>query len=122
MASEPAADYCALMHDTTLPRWERADAKHHCQGLHPHSFNELDSAVNVLGGFLGAANHAVNNEMAIESTDPSYGDYRQPGADPDAVHHAHSMQHTDVAMRAISEMLGFSHSMIPKTGTDGMAP
>lgn len=115
--AEPDADYCSLMMDTSLPRWERADARHHCQAMHPPNFGGLDSAVNLLGGFLGAADHALQSEMAIEATDSSYGDYHQLGADPEAIHRAHSMQHSDVAMRAISEMLGFSHSLIPQNST-----
>lgn len=113
-SSEPAVDYCTLMNDRTIPRWERNDAKHHCygSGSQPHNLAGLDSAVNLLGGVLGAADRAVNSEMAIEATDSSYGDYHQLGASPESVHHAHNMQHSDVAMRAISEMLGFSHSMM----------
>lgn len=114
---EPAVDYCVLMNDHSLPRWERADAKHHCLALHPRDYNGLSSAVNLLGGFLGAADHAVTSEMAIQATDPSYGDFHQLGADPSALRRAHNMQHGDVAMRAISEMLGFSHSMIPVAPT-----
>lgn len=109
---EAAEDYCALMHDRSLPRWERNDARQHCLGQSGPNLGGLDSAVNLLGGFLGAADRAVNSEMAIEATDSSYGDYHQLGAAPESVHHAHNMQHSDVAMRAISEMLGFSHSML----------
>mmetsp|Transcript_6175 Transcript_6175/g.16146 ORF Transcript_6175/g.16146 Transcript_6175/m.16146 type:complete len:112 (-) Transcript_6175:213-548(-) len=92
------------------------DAKNHCQGPHEHTMAGLDNAVMMLGGFLGAADHAVNNEMGLEATDSSYSDFHQLGATPDSVHHAHNMQHSDIAMRAISEMLGFSHSMIPAGG------
>ncbi|KAG8462153.1 hypothetical protein KFE25_011603 [Diacronema lutheri] len=110
--AEAGEDYCARMHDHSLARWERTDAKHRCIGQHPQDFGGLDSAVSLLGGVLSSADHAITSEMAIEATDSSYGDYHQLGASPDAVHHAHNMQHTDVAMRAISEMLGFSHSMM----------
>jgi hypothetical protein len=113
-------DYCKLMNDSSLPRWERSDAKHHCMGQHEHGgVGGIDNAVRLLGGFLGAADHAVNSEMAVEATDPSYGDYHQPNADPTSISHAHNMQHSDIAMRAISEMLGFSHQMMAPAGNAG---
>jgi hypothetical protein len=110
--ADAAVDYCKLANDHSLARWERNDAHHHCQGSNAASLGGVDNAVRLIGGFLGAADGAVNSEMAVEATDRSYGDYHADGASVQQIGHAHNMQHSDIAMRAISEMLGFSHQML----------
>lgn len=115
-AAPATVDYCKLANDHSLARWERNDAHRHCQGSNAGTLGGIDNAVRLLGGFLGAADGAVNSEMAVEATDTSYGDYHDLGATPQQVGHAHNMQHSDIAMRAISEMLGFSHQMLAPNG------
>lgn len=101
------ADPCVSMHDLTLSRQERKTLHHDCNLATHADMHGLDNAVTMLGGFLGAADRAVNDEMTLEATDPTYVQ-----ADETQVEHTHAMQHTDIAMRAISTILGFSHEQL----------
>lgn len=107
-----AEDPCELLKDPSLSKHDKRLYHHQCNMMTHQPVESIDRAVQTLGGFLGAADRAVNDELALEETDPSYGDFHSMGASPEQVHHAHNMQHTDIAMRAISSMLGFSHQMM----------
>jgi len=105
-------EWCAMEHDHTASREQREVARVHCNQMTHHNLQSMDQMLSLFGGFLGTADQALNSEMALEETDTTYGDWHQPGASHDAVEHGHNMQHSDIALRAIGSMLGYSHTMM----------
>lgn len=115
-ATDPENDPCILQHQHGIEHWRKSHYRHECELQTHHTVGSVDNTVKLLGGFLGAADEALNSEMALEATDSSYGDYTALGASPDLVHHAHGIQHGDIALRAISSIFGYTHSLMsPQT-------
>jgi len=111
--STTTPDYCLMLHTNhNLSRDERSTLRYECNHETHHNTESLDQAMNLFGGFLGAADGAINSELALEETDPSYSNFHELGASPDVVDHGHSMQHTDIALRTLGQVFGVSHSFL----------